>query len=161
MSTHTHSPIHDTLSQMAEKGSSVVTVYFSNLVFTFLKARYRDDLALIVITFLCILWIQTQRILTLLLLWLREKEDDPRWLEVWRRFFNFTTLVLMVLWGQYIIILIQEDVMMYHISYLITIFFVGIILVALFSFLVDNPSQFSSEDEIENIETAAHFNIFK
>jgi len=38
---------------------------------------------------------------------------------------------------------------------------VGIILVALFSFLVDNPGQFSSEDEIENIETAAHFNIFK
>ena len=130
-------------AKVADQAASVVTGFCSMFVFDLLRTRYRDELGFIVVTALAFLWSQIQYLLTWMLIFLSDERDDPKWLKVWARLVSLVGLLLVFLFGQYIIVLLLEDITTNHTSQFLGVFFLLILVWALYSFAEDSSEEYT------------------
>lgn len=130
-------------AKVADQAASVVTGFCSVFVFDLLRTRYRDELGFIVVTALAFLWSQIQYLLTWMLIFLNDERDDPKWLKVWARLVSLVGLLLVFLFGQYIIVLLLEDINTNHTSQFLGVFFLLILIWALYSFAEDSSEEYT------------------
>lgn len=142
-----------TLGKLAEQGASVVTGFFSTFIFDLLRARYRDELGFLVVMASAVLWVKAQRVTTMFLMFLHAERDDPRWLKVWRRIISLVGLLLVFLFGQYVIVLVVKDIEENQTSHALSIFFLLVILWGIYSYVEDSSGQFS-RDPLEDTDSS-------
>ena len=139
------SPKQYTLATLAAQGGAVLTGFFSEFVFKLLRERYRDELAFPVVLAALVFWIHFQNVATLMLSFLVEEKDDPRWLSVLRKLLDLIQLTLIFIIPQYVIVLIEDEIWSTGLSHAEAIMFLLMILWLIYSFVADSPDKYDEE----------------
>lgn len=122
-----------TMSELGANGDAVLSAFFSEFIFKVLRTKYHDSLAILVLVAATLLWVKLSDLLTMLFAWLQTEKDDERWLFVWYTFLNGVHLILVFLWGQYFLVLLETDIALHNTSVSLVITFVLVVRLVLLS----------------------------
>jgi ABC-type transport system involved in multi-copper enzyme maturation permease subunit len=135
------------LMNMGISANAVLTGFFSSMIFRLLRKDYEDQLAMLLVFAATVLWIPLGPMITLLFGWLDSANDDPQWLTVLSKMLEGVNMLLIFLWGQYIIVLLETDIVVHNVSPTLAIVFLVVVQLALISVSTAHAIRKPSRDE--------------
>lgn len=123
---------------LAESGAAVITGFFSRFIFDILQQTYRDELGFLVVVAAIVFWVQFQQVVTFMLGFLIQYKDDTAWIRTWYKMMRLVALTLVFIWGQYVIALIESQVMAGTMTNGEAVMFVLVLIHMIYTYVTDS-----------------------